>query len=149
MQSIHPMVVHFPLALLLTAVLLDLAAVALRRPALSAIALWNFCLGAAGAVAAVLSGLQAESVAKHSFEIGQVLEKHERLGFATLALALIITGWRLMKKDRLSPRARAVIIGLSLMMVATLTLGAYLGGRLVYEFGVGATFKHQTHAPGR
>ena len=32
MESLHPLVVHFPIALLLSAVGLDLAALALKRP---------------------------------------------------------------------------------------------------------------------
>ena len=56
MESAHPLVVHFPIALLLTAVLLDLAALVLRRPGLHRIALWNLSLGALGAGIAVLTG---------------------------------------------------------------------------------------------
>lgn len=46
----HPMVVHFPLALILVATVLLLAARLLRKPSLAATAAtvgtWNLCLGA-------------------------------------------------------------------------------------------------------
>ncbi len=140
MESAHPLVVHFPIALLMTSVALELAALALKRPGLHRIGLWNLALGTAAAGIAVLTGLRAEDVAKHSFEIAQVLEVHERLGISTFVLGLLSVSWRLARRDRLTPRARAVTMVLMGAMLGTLTWGAHLGGRLVYEFGVGGTF---------
>ncbi|MBI3320877.1 MAG: DUF2231 domain-containing protein [Candidatus Omnitrophica bacterium] len=147
MESIHPMVVHFPIALVLTAVGLDLAAVILRRPTLHRLALWNLGLGTLGAAAAVLTGLQAEDVAKHSFEIWRIMELHKRLGITTLILGLMIVGWRVRARDQMRPRRRAVTLAVMLMMASTLGLGAYLGGRMVYEFGVGARGGATTNSP--
>lgn len=140
MESLHPLIVHFPVALLLTAVGLDGAALLLRRPSLHRIALWNLSLGVLGAAAAVLTGLQAEAVGKHSFEIWQVMELHQRLGFSTLTLSAVSASWRIVTQDQLTPRARLVTMLLEGALVGTLSWGAYLGGRLVYELGVGGTF---------
>ena len=140
MESAHPLVVHFPIALLLTAVCLDLAALLLRRPGIHRIALWNLSLGTLGAGVAVLTGLRAEDVSKHSFDIWQVIGLHKRLGFSTLILGLMAVCARLATRDRLTARGRAVTILLAVAMAGTLTWGAHLGGRLVYEFGVGGRF---------
>ena len=140
MESVHPMVVHFPIALLLAAVGLDLAALGLKRPGLHRVALWNLALGTLGAGLAVATGLQAEDVAKHSFEIWQVIALHKRLGISTLILGLMTVSWRLAKRDRLTSRARILTTLAMLAMTMTLAYGAYLGGRLVYEFGVGGRF---------
>ena len=140
MESVHPMVVHFPIALLLTAVTLDAVALMLRRPALHRIGLWNLTLGVLAAGTAVLSGLQAEGIAKHSFNIWEVMAWHERLGITTLVLGALVAGWRWWRRDQLGPRSRAVMLLLMLAMACTLATGAHLGGRLVYEFGVGGTF---------
>ena len=140
MESVHPLFVHFPIALVLTALGVDLAALLFRRPALHRVALWNLSLGTLGAAAAVLSGLQAEDVAKHTFEIWQVITLHKRLGITTLILGIMISVWRWSKRDQLSARARLVTMAAMLTMASTLSVGAYLGGRLVYEFGVGGRF---------
>ncbi|MBI3324292.1 MAG: DUF2231 domain-containing protein [Candidatus Omnitrophica bacterium] len=140
MQSAHPMVVHFPIALLSVAALLDLLALALKRPGIHRVALWNLTLGTLAAACAVLSGLRAESVAKHSFEIEKVMALHERLGITTLILSLMASAWRLAHRDRLSPRARMLTTLVGLLAVGSLAFGAHLGGRLVYEFGVGGSF---------
>ena len=140
MESVHPLVVHFPIALLLTAVLLDVAALFLKRPAIHRIALWNLSLGTIGAAVAVLTGLEAEDIAKHSFEIWQVIELHKRLGITTLILGIMVSAFRWSKRDQLSRRARLVTLAAMIGMASTVSTGAYLGGRLVYEFGVGGRF---------
>jgi len=142
MESVHPLLVHFPIALLLTALGIDLLALMLRRPALHRVALWNLALGTLGAGAAVWSGYQAAEVAKHTFEIHQVMELHRKLGIATLVIGVLVTLGRLVVRDRLPGWARAVSLALMLGMVGTLAYGASLGGRLVYEFGVGGVFGH-------
>ena len=137
MQSLHPLIVHFPIALLLTSVAIDLAALVVRRPALHRVALWNLCLGTLGAGAAVWSGLEASEVAKHSFEIWKVMSLHQRLGQSTLALGVLLCAIRLPRRDQLSARVRLLTIALAMGMAGTLSYGAYLGGRMVYELGVG------------
>ena len=149
MESVHPLIVHFPIALLLTALVLDLLAVARKRPAWHRIALWNLALGTLGAAAAVATGLQAEDVAKHSFEIWQIIELHKRLGITTLILGMMVAGWRLAHRDQLTPRARFLTLAATVIMASTLSIGGYLGGRLVYEFGVGGSFGRSTHADAR
>ena len=140
MESVHPLIVHFPIALLLTATTLDLIAVLMKRPNLHRIALWNLGLGMLGAAAAVASGLRAQAVAKHSFEIWEVMEVHERLGITTLILAIMVLSWRVKHRDQLTRRARLLTLGVMLVMCTTVSVGGYLGGRLVYEFGVGGRF---------
>ena len=140
MESLHPLIVHFPIALLLTALLLDLLALAVKRPALHRIALWNLSLGTLGAATAVLTGLRAAEVAKHSFEIWQIMELHERLGITTLILGLMACGLRFFTRDQLSPRLRVFSLILMAAFAGTVSYGAYLGGRMVYEFGVGGSF---------
>jgi len=140
MESVHPLIVHFPIALLMTAVFLDITAMALKRPQFHRVALWNLSLGTVGAAVAVRTGLWAAEIAKHTFEIHQVMELHRKLGIATLILGVLIVGWRLWKRDRLGKRARVIVLIGMLAMAGTLGYGSHLGGRLVFEVGVGGPF---------
>jgi uncharacterized membrane protein len=140
MESVHPLVVHFPIALLLTAVFLEVLAMIAKRPALHRVALWNLTLGTVGAGIAVWTGHRAADIAKHSFEIHQVMELHRKLGIATLILGGLVVVWRFWRRDRFSTSARLFTLLMMLAIAGTLSYGAHLGGRLVYEFGVGGTF---------
>lgn len=140
MESLHPATIHFPIAFLMAAFGVETAALVLRQPSWHRISLWNLCLGGAAAGVAVFTGRMAGAVAKHSFEIHSVMEQHERLGYVVLALVGVAAGWRLMARDRLSIRARWMAWILLGLACGAMAFGAHLGGRLVYEFGVGGSY---------
>ncbi len=140
MENFHPLTVHFPIALLMAALLIETLALAFKKSTWHRIALWNLALGTLGAAVAVLTGRQAAATAKHSFEIHQIMILHERLGYAVLALAVVTVGWRLLKRDALSRRGRWVTWGLLGLACGILAFSAHLGGRMVYEFGVGGSY---------
>jgi uncharacterized membrane protein len=58
--ELHPIIVHFPIALLLSSVALDIAAVIFRRATLVEGATWTLVLGTPGALAALASGWLSE-----------------------------------------------------------------------------------------
>ena len=140
MQNIHPLFVHFPIALLLAAWLLTVLGMALRRETLHRAATWNLALGALGAVAAVITGLRgSETVTPHNFEIHELMELHERLGISVAVGSGLLIAWRAIRR-RAWPAHRVEQLGqltLLTLIVALLSFGAYLGGRMVYEYGVG------------
>jgi uncharacterized membrane protein len=140
MESIHPLFVHFPIALLLTAAGLDVLAVLLRRSAIHQIALWNLALGSLAAGVAVWTGLQAAEIAKHGFEIHKVMEKHEQLGIAAAVLAGVAALARILLRHRTYGWVRGASLAIMLGLAGLVIYTAHLGGRLVYEFGVGGTF---------
>lgn len=140
MESIHPITVHFPIALLTAAFVVEMLALLFRKPFWHRIALWNLGLGAAGAVAAVLSGRQAMAVAKHSMEIHEVMELHERMGYGVLIGSSLLLAGRVLLRDSLGPRSRWAAWLLLGLVCAGMAFGAHLGGRMVYEFGVGGSY---------
>ena len=140
MESLHPMVVHFPIGLLLTALLIETLALLMKKPAWHRVSLWNLTLGTLAAAVAVLTGRQAMAAAKHSMEIHRIMELHERLGSLVLSLVAVIAGWRLIAKDRFRGGFRWVSWGLLAIVCGTMAFSAYLGGRMVYEFGVGGSY---------
>jgi uncharacterized membrane protein len=60
LAELHPIIVHFPIALLITSVALDFAGVFLRRAGLTTAATWCLVLGVPGAFAALFSGFLSE-----------------------------------------------------------------------------------------
>lgn len=140
MENLHPLIVHFPIALLITALALETVGLFWRAEILPRVALWNLGLGTLGAAAAVLTGRLAADEAKHSHEIFQVMAQHARLGYLVLWGAVAATGWRLATRGRADARSRWIGWGLLAAVCGTLAVGAHLGGRLVYEYGVGGSY---------
>ena len=142
MHNIHPIFVHFPLALLFAALAFDIAAVVFKRAAWHEVAFWNLVLATAAAALAVWTGLQAEATAAHPESAHEIIELHEKLGIATLVLSAFITLCRITWWKRFAGLKKALVLALMLLAASTVGFGAYLGGRLVFEFGVGGDFGH-------
>lgn len=122
----HPVVVHFPVALLLAAVLAEALALLSRRPAWSGTARYCLLLGSLGAVVASATGwawADAEDLAATT---------HRWLGLGTTAFALGTTllAWR---ARRLAHAGGRWAWRLALLATAALVaLTGYQGGRLTY-----------------
>ena len=76
LAELHPIIVHFPLALLLASVALDFAAVFLRRASLAEGATLALMLGAPGTLAALASGWLSEKDANLALA-GDLLHLHK------------------------------------------------------------------------
>lgn len=144
LQHIHPMIVHFPIVLLMIAVIADLFIMARGgdlavRECLPLVSTATLVLGAAAAATAVAFGeLAADIATSAGFKSGPI-EFHETLGLTTMWIFAVLAGVRLLtvwKGVPLSGRigwtsALAGVAGLG-VLIAT----AYFGGNLVYDLGV-------------
>jgi len=152
LAHIHPMLVHFPIVLLLIAVAVDF--VVLQRKGdlagaqtLPNIALTLLVLGALAAIAAASLGDIAmdEAISKHFAK--QPLEEHEDLGFMTMwiFIGLSLTrllAWRI--HFSLTGWRGWAIFAVGLAGAVILLITAYHGGNLVYELGVNVAPVHPT-----
>jgi uncharacterized membrane protein len=106
LAELHPIIVHFPIALLLTSVAMDFVATGLRRWNIADVGTWLLIFGVIGALAAGLTGSLSEHRAARGANIGNLLELHQRFGFATgFTFALLL----LLRLIWLSPR---ILMGL-------------------------------------
>ena len=139
MYPIHPMLVHFSIALLSATVFLDLLGQRWWREECRIVSLYTFVLGLGGALVSVASGAMAEEAVEHSGVPKQVLELHEALGFATFWIFAGLLGWRAAVWLDWVQERPFVSVGLGLIGVAVLLVASYYGGSLVYDYGAGVT----------
>jgi len=133
-------VVHFPLALVLIATPLLLAARLVRSDAIASttavVGTWNLCLGAAAALFALATGLSAVLDLDVNAAARQAISLHMKWAmFSTLALVLLAV-WRGAGTASAS-RPSWVFLIVLLAAAAALAVTGYRGGENVYEFGVG------------
>jgi uncharacterized membrane protein len=136
MANVHPLLVHFPIALLTAFLVVELLVVIFKREDLENVASWMLYLGTLGAMATVAAGWLAAQSIPHGSAVHDVMETHETLGFSVLALAVALSLWRLLAGSPVSVMGRALHLFLAFVMIGLLTAGADLGGLMVYKYGV-------------
>jgi uncharacterized membrane protein len=132
-HPIHPALVHFPLGLLLTATIADLAGLAglWAEPRFAA---WLMAGGLAAALPTMAAGL---------YDFGRLDESQARHALRHMAaVAVAWLGYAVtlyLRRDTLAgsaePSMASVAVGLA--SAAALGLGGWLGGELVYRHGAG------------
>jgi uncharacterized membrane protein len=134
---LHAALNDLPTALLVTAALFELLALATRREAFRQVSFWTLVIGALGGAAAVVSGLQAEENIAHGDAVHRVMETHQLLAFVTLGIFGVLAVWRLLRDRRMGTGERAVALAAALAGAGVLIATSIYGGRLVFEHAAG------------
>jgi uncharacterized membrane protein len=126
----HVVIIHFPIALLITGVALDFLAAWSRRKDLALAAYCNFCGALLTAVPAALTGLLAWQWELEGRRLKGILLVH--LVSGTASLMLIAAVWWVHWRLRPGPgnSRRAYRWGLEILAVALVSMTGHLGGFL-------------------
>jgi len=134
---LHAALNDLPAALLIGAVIFDLLGAATRREALRVASFWTLMLGALGAAAAVISGLQAEDHIAHGEAVHRIMETHEELALISAGIFGVLALWRIVRERRMGSAERALALALGVGGAAVLTATGVYGGKLVFEHAAG------------
>ncbi len=134
----HPLIVHYPIALLPLSPLCDLVALWLRRGEGHLLAYGLMVLGTLASCVAVLSGNAAAEGHWQGAAAGEI-SAHEDLATWTMLLALGTTLGRLplQLKGSIDGKALYACIGMGILIGVLVVLTGYRGGELVYVHGIG------------
>ena len=141
MHPIHPMIVHFPIALLMTSVAFDALALRWRPEQCRDASLSMLLVGVLSAGVAVVTGHFEEEAVEHSGIPEQALELHETLGFATFWIFVALLGLRLAIRWSLIGEKHLLALAVGLVGVVVLLVASYFGGDLVYGYGAGVKIR--------
>jgi uncharacterized membrane protein len=134
---VHALIVSFPVALLTTAVLFELASLVLKKDGLRRTGFALLLVGVLAAGAAVLIGLQAEDAIDHGNAIHRLMKEHETLAFWTLGIFAVVGLWRLVREGKMGTGERVAAFALSLAGLGFLVNTGHHGGKMVFEHAAG------------
>jgi uncharacterized membrane protein len=131
--ALHPLVVHFPIALLLTAALIETFTLWIREsPGLRFAVVVNLVLGTLGAVIAAPLGWIDATQMHFEPDLRPVLEWHRWLGTSVALLSLITLALRWNWSRKRTRSSLWIYRGLLWMLAIILGIAGHLGGLLVY-----------------
>ena len=150
--NLHPLVVHFPVTLLISAVAVDLTSLLMpARPAVRDTATLFYCAGAFMAMAAYFSGLSAAQAMAMSAEESAAVTAHFTWADRTTWFFVFFASPRIAFSYIWRSPARWVAIVafvVALGGVGMLVVTADRGGRLVFQHGLGvATVQSSSGRP--
>lgn len=137
MPNIHPLLTHFPIALLTMSLVFDATGLLIHKDQLQRIGWWLQLTGTIGLFATVISGLLAVHLVSIPYAAGSTFESHQEMAFVVSALSALLLLWRISCRTIIPTKMRVLFVGLMVLMVVLMWVGAWFGGELVYSFGVG------------
>lgn len=137
-HPVHPILIPFPLALWVTSFVADVLFYFLRHPTLLVISKFLLAAGCLGGVAAAIPGI-IDWLAIKDGDVKKVANWHARLNVIALIVFAISLFLRLSSYSQLVGRKLTIPFLLSLVGVILIAISGWLGGELVFRFGVGQT----------
>ena len=137
-SQFHPMVVHFPIAIIIIGFLFDLSSLFLTKvKCLSTMGLYLEVIGMLGAVAAFGTGYYFTS--QMEGEAGILKDQHQLFATLTLVAIILATFFRLLLVYQKKEESYLKYAALSLFLLAFIfvIITGHLGGKLVYEHMIG------------
>ena len=136
MPVVHPAFIHFPIALIVISFLCDVFGYVFRNSSLRSAGWWTLLGAGVFGVLAVGSGLWDMDHVPISDNADRFVSFHMWIGFAVLAAAAVLAVWRGFIYSRRQMVTFPYLLASLLAMVIILFQG-WVGGEMVYSYGVG------------
>jgi len=135
-DPIHPIIVHFVIAMVFFSFLCDVTGYFTRNHRLFEVSFWNLFVAAISIFLAVIFG-QFEAGLAQPYEVAKpVLDLHTITGWLLAAIIAAITGWRFVIRRRDPLKVPTAYLGAATFLSCLVFFQTYLGTRLVWVYGL-------------
>jgi uncharacterized membrane protein len=135
-DTIHPIVVHFVIAMVLFAVFCDVLGALTRNTRLFEVGWWNLFFATISIFIAVLFGQVEAGLAEPYVAARSTLNSHTLLGWSLSAILAAITAWRFIIRSRDPQTLPKSFLGVGVLLSALVFYQVYLGDKLVWVYGL-------------
>jgi len=138
-SHLHPMLVHFPIALLIVGFLLDTVYLVFRKDhCLSKAGMYLMILGTLGTAIALASGFLFTSAFTDG-DVAKVYDYHKTGAVLTLIIMLVAITVRIILtiKHKTETPLKWISFGLYFLGTAAVSFTGFLGGTMVYKYLLG------------
>jgi len=135
-DTIHPIVVHFVIAMVLFAIVCDAIGFFNKNPRLLEVGWWNIFAATTWIFVAVIFGqIEAGLALPYPAAVGD-LNLHTLIGWSLSGILSVITGWRYIIRLRTKNSLPVAYVGFNGFLLALVLFQVYLGDKLVWVYGL-------------
>ena len=135
-DTLHPIVVHFVIAMVLFAVFCDFLGYFTRNSRLFEVSWWNMCLATIAIFVAIIFGQFEAGLAQPYQIVKSVLNLHTLIGWSLSGIIAAITGWRYVIRARNPKELPLAYLGVGLILTLIVGFQVFLGDELVWVYGL-------------
>ncbi|MEM9088011.1 MAG: DUF2231 domain-containing protein [Cyanobacteria bacterium P01_F01_bin.53] len=135
-DTMHPIVVHFVIAMVLFAVVCDAIAYFTKNQSLQEVGWWNMVFATISIFIAIIFGqLEAGLATPYAAAMGD-LNLHTLIGWSLSGVLAVITGWRYILRLQGVRRLPTAYLGVNVVLTMIVLFQTYLGDKLVWIYGL-------------
>lgn len=136
MDTIHPIVVHFVIAMAIVAVIFDLIGVLTRRSNLYEVSFWNLLVATLAIFVAIIFGQVEAGLADPYGASRSILNWHSTIGWSLAGVLSLLTGWRYVLRSRDATSLPGAWLAASGLLALLITVQVTLGNQLIWVYGL-------------
>jgi len=134
-DTIHPIVIHFVIAMVLFAFVCDIISYFTRNPKLAEVSWWNLVFATVSIFIAVIFGQIEAGLAEPYAAAVSALNFHTLLGWSLSGILAAVTGWRYVIRSQNKPLPTPYLV-VSVVLVGLVLVQTYFGDLLVWVYGL-------------
>ncbi len=138
-DTIHPIVVHFVIAMVLFAFFCDVMGYFTRNYKLYEVSWWNLFVATIAIFIAIIFGQIEAGLALAYDAVEPVLNLHTLIGWSLSGIIAAITGWRYVIRVKNPQKLPVAYLAIGLLLTCLVFFQVYLGDELVWVYGLHTT----------
>ena len=136
LDVIHPIVVHFVIAMALITVLFDVIGVISGKRNLFEVSFWNLIVATIAIFVAIIFGQVEAGLANPYGASRDILNVHSTIGWSLAGVLALLTGWRYVARQKDPANLPRGFLVLDLVLAGLVITQVYLGDQLVWVYGL-------------
>ncbi|MEA5580141.1 DUF2231 domain-containing protein [Nodularia harveyana UHCC-0300] len=135
-DTMHPIVVHFVIAMVLFAFVCDVIGSLTGKTHLFEVSWWNMLVATVAIFVAIIFGQFEAGLAQPYAVAKSVLNVHTLIGWSLSGIIVSITAWRYVIRTRNPEKVPLPYMLAGLCLIAIVGVQVYLGDQLVWVYGL-------------
>ena len=136
LDVIHPIVVHFVIAMALITVVFDVIGVISGKKNLFEVSFWNLIVATVAIFVAIIFGQVEAGLANPYGASRDILNLHSTIGWSLAGVLALLTGWRYVARQKDPANLPRGFLALDVVLAGLVITQVYLGDKLVWVYGL-------------